>query len=144
MLAINGLFVAAGSIVLIAWMDSSSFMALQIGYALTGLGMGPIFANTLLWLEENLECGVSGKVASVLNLSGCLGVNVAPLIIGRIIDNEPRIIVFLQSAVLLFSALIYAFVEMYGSRKAKKSVFDVKQDEDVKDYVAVSLIQHKK
>ena len=83
-------------------------------YAVSGLGMGSMYANALLWVEQFLP--VRGRVAALLNSCGAVGVMLSPLILGNLIDLEPMALPYTQLAITLLSLLIFGLGSVFGGR----------------------------
>ena len=82
-------------------------------YAVSGLGMGSMYANALLWVEQFLP--VRGRVAALLNSCGAVGVMLSPLILGNLIDLEPMALPYTQLAITLLSLLIFGLGSVFGA-----------------------------
>ncbi len=53
-----------------------------------------MFGNVLLWLEEHFV--VSSRVTSLLAMAAGIGVNLAPLVVGQVIEKHPMVLIYLQ------------------------------------------------
>ncbi len=57
---------------------------------------------------------VSSRVASLMSMSGGLGVNISPLVVGQVIEEQPMVLVYLQVLVTAFSIIIFTVATWIG------------------------------
>ncbi len=108
---VNILFIITGNIILLITAEKSPLF-LTIGYGVLGFGSGSMFGNVLLWLEEHFV--VTSRVTSLLAMAAGVGVNLAPLVVGQVIDIYPMILIYLQVSVTCVSVLVYGVVTWIG------------------------------
>ena len=56
--------------------------------------MGCNFANTFMWVEQYIA--VTSKIAGFMSVGAGIGVNIAPFLIGQLINDLPMILIYLQ------------------------------------------------
>ncbi len=57
---------------------------------------------------------VTSRVTSLLAMAAGVGVNLAPLVVGQVIDIYPMILIYLQVSVTCVSVLVYGVVTWIG------------------------------
>lgn len=117
-LCFNLSMVLTGSILLFNFAESSHIM-LKIGYGLSGLGMGCMYANAWVWMETYVN--VKYRVGSLLHLAIVISSMLSPLIMGNLIDHIPMILVYIQTVAAITSCVIFSTGTVLGSRILQKS-----------------------
>ena len=94
-----------GSIVL-AIVGNVYKYVLCIGSAFMGTGMASVYACGILWIEKHIT--VTNRIVSCMIISGSLGADLFPIILGQIIATFPMILMYLQVAVVVMCILLFS------------------------------------
>ena len=87
-------------------------LALQILVAVMGLGMAAIYATGLLWSEDYVV--VTDKIGLAFTISGMLGPQLFPIIVGNFIEHNPMLLMNMVLAIVLCCTLIFALAALVG------------------------------
>ncbi|TRY72763.1 hypothetical protein TCAL_16204 [Tigriopus californicus] len=107
-----------GSILLANFAESSAWM-MKIGYGLSGLGMGCMYANAWVWMESYVN--VKYRVGSLLHLAIVFSSMMSPLVIGSLVESMPMILIYVQMGVAVTSCGIFSVGTILGARIKQKS-----------------------
>ncbi|XP_059087580.1 sodium-dependent glucose transporter 1-like isoform X1 [Tigriopus californicus] len=107
---------AIGSIVLSSFGTSAKWV-FQCGYGITGLGMGSMFGNVFVCLEQYVT--VTHRVANIINLGAILICMASPPLVGHFIDSFPMILMYLQLLVAIALSAIFIAINRIGNGLAK-------------------------
>ena len=77
-----------------------------------GLGMAAIYATGLLWSEKYVE--VTDKIGLAFTVSGMLGPQLFPIIVGNYIEDNPMLLMNMVLAIVLCCTLIFALAALVG------------------------------
>jgi len=79
---------------------------LCISSALMGTGMASVYACGILWIEQHIT--VTGRIVSAMIISGSIGADLFPIILGQFMATFPMILMYLQVAVVLMCILLFS------------------------------------
>ena len=79
---------------------------LCISSALMGTGMASVYACGILWIEQHIT--VTGRIVSAMIISGSIGADLFPIILGQFMANFPMILMYLQVSVVLMCILLFS------------------------------------
>ena len=96
-----------------------SLIALQVLVAVMGFGMAAIWATGLLWSKKYIV--VTNRIGSAFALSGMMGPNLLPFIVGSCIEDSPIFLMYIVLASVLGCTLIFALAGLVG-----RSILDEK------------------
>ena len=96
-----------------------SLIALQVLVAVMGFGMAAIWATGLLWSKNYIV--VTNRIGSAFALSGMMGPNLLPFIVGSCIEDSPIFLMYIVLASVLGCTLIFALAGLVG-----RSILDEK------------------
>ena len=112
-LILNGIILSTGTIFLIYAGDNFLTLTL-IGYGMTGFALGATFANIVVWVKGFTE--VDSKAMTSFIVACGIGTNIAPLVTGQIISNEPLISLYLQAVAVLLAFVLFGVAFWLGSK----------------------------
>lgn len=84
----------------------------QCGYGITGFGMGSMFGNVWVCLEQYVR--VTHRIANILNMGATVICMAAPPLIGHFITSFPMILVYMQLGVAIALLCIFIAVNHVG------------------------------
>ena len=91
-----------------------SLLVLQVSVAVMGLGMAAIYATGLLWSEDYVV--VTDKIGLAFTISGMLGPQLFPIIVGNFIEHNPMLLMNMVLAIVLCCTLIFSLAAIVGRR----------------------------
>eukprot|EP00095_Tigriopus_kingsejongensis_P006926 maker-scaffold44_size478958-snap-gene-3.25 protein:Tk06926 transcript:maker-scaffold44_size478958-snap-gene-3.25-mRNA-1 annotation:"sodium-dependent glucose transporter 1" len=118
-LMVNLAIILTASTLLTFWGHSAVWI-FNLSYGLSGLGMGSMFANAWVWLEQFVPVGY--RVANLFNLGAILACTLSPMMIGSLVHTFPMILIYLQSAVVIGACSIFAGGTFLGHRILLKNI----------------------
>lgn len=77
-----------------------------------GLGMASIYATGLLWSENYVE--VTDKIGLAFTVSGMLGPQLFPIILGNYIEDNPMLLMNMVLAIVLCCTLVFILAALVG------------------------------
>ena len=79
---------------------------LCISSGLMGAGMASVYACGILWIEQHIT--VTNKIMSSMIISGSIGADLFPIILGQFMASFPMILMYLQAAVVFMCILLFS------------------------------------
>ncbi|XP_059086779.1 sodium-dependent glucose transporter 1A-like [Tigriopus californicus] len=117
LLIVNLTLILIGSILLVVLGQSEKWV-LEVGYTLSGLGMGSMFVNSWVWLEQYLTVGY--RVANTFNIGCGIATVVSPLFIGNLVNDFPMTLIYTQLTAAIAASFIFSFGTYLGSKILQK------------------------
>ena len=103
-MAFNFAMCFAASVILLA-KAHASVVWLCVGSGLMGIGMATMFASGFLWLQNLAP--ISNRVGAIFSVSGSLGADIVPLVIGQFISTHPDFLIYLSAGCVVGCILIF-------------------------------------
>ena len=94
-----------GSISLVIAGDVYKYV-LCVSSGLMGAGMASVYACGILWIEQHIT--VTNKIMSSMIISGSIGADLFPIILGQFMATFPMILMYLQVAVVFMCILLFS------------------------------------
>jgi len=109
----------------------SSLFWLQLGVALVGAGIAPLFASGMLWVKNVIP--VTNKVGAVFTMGCSIGTQVYCMVIGSYIESQAMVFMYLMTGTLLSFALCFGLANIVANliRREKR-----KGDDNCKSFVS--------
>lgn len=103
---------------LLTTLGQSEKWILEVGYVLSGLGMGSMFVNSWVWLEHYLTIGY--RVANIFNIGSGIATVISPLFIGNLVNDFPMVLILTQLTAAVVAVFIFSFGSCLGSKILQK------------------------
>ena len=104
----------AGSGVALCLFAEHSLLGLQVMVAVMGFGMAAIFPTGLLWAEKYIV--VSNKIGSAFALSGMVGPELFPIMVGSFIESNPMFLMYTILISILCCTLLFTLAALVGRK----------------------------
>ena len=111
-LTITCAYIQTGSGIALCLFAEHSLLLLEITVAVMGLGMASIYATGLLWSENYVE--VTDKIGLAFTVSGMLGPQLFPIILGNYIEDNPMLLMNMVLAIVLCCTLVFILAALVG------------------------------
>ena len=85
---------------------NTNYYVFYLGVSGLGLGIGPIYAAGLTWLEQNIP--MTNKIMGAITVSVYAGIIVLPLIMGQTAATLPMIVMYSMLACVVLLSAIFA------------------------------------
>ena len=79
---------------------------LCVSSGLMGAGMASVYACGILWIEQHIT--VTNRIMSSMIISGSIGADLFPIILGQFMASFPMILMYLQAAVVFMCILLFS------------------------------------
>ena len=79
---------------------------LCISSGLMGAGMASVYACGILWIEQHIT--VTNRIISSMVISGSIGADLFPIILGQFMASFPMILMYLQVAVVFMCIILFS------------------------------------
>ena len=79
---------------------------LCVSSGLMGAGMASVYACGILWIEQHIT--VTNKIMSSMIISGSIGADLFPIILGQFIATFPMILMYLQVCVVFMCIVLFS------------------------------------
>ena len=107
MLVTSFILCCIASVVLVFWGEHSA-LVLQVASAVMGVGMGPAYASSVLWVEEQVL--VTNRLGTAIMIASSIGADAFPIIIGQVLADMPMFLMYAEFATVFFCLAIFVFV----------------------------------
>ena len=99
---------------LLAIFAETSAVALGILTAFMGIGMAPIYASSMLWMDQFMT--VTNKIGGLMTVAAGVGADAFPLILGQFIGTFPMLLMYMQVGLIYFCVLLFFMATWVGKR----------------------------
>ena len=99
---------------LLAIFGETSTGLLAIFSAFMGVGMAPIYASSMLWLDQFMT--VTNKIGSLMTIAASIGADSFPLILGQFISTFPMLLMYMQIGVIYSCILLFSLASCIGKQ----------------------------
>ena len=93
----------------------TSVVALYIFTAFMGIGMAPIYASSMLWMDQFMT--VTNKVGGLMTVAAAVGANAFPLILGQFLESYPMLLMYMQVGLVYFCVVLFFMATWVGKRR---------------------------
>jgi len=100
---------------LLAIFAETSVIALGILTAFMGIGMAPIYASSMLWMDQYMT--VTNKIGGLMTVAAGLGADAFPLILGQFIGAFPMLLMYMQVGLIYFCVVLFFMATWVGKRR---------------------------
>lgn len=111
-----GFFMSLVGSTLLALFAESSVIAMGIFTSFMGIGMAPIYASSILWMDQFMK--VTNKIGGLMTVSSGIATDAFPLLLGQFIASFPMLLMYLQVCLMYFCVVLFAFATWVGRRKS--------------------------
>ena len=101
--------------ILLAIYGEASLEALSVFTAFMGIGMAPICASCLLWMDQFMT--VTNKIGGIMIVAGGIGFDAFPVFLGQFIADFPMLLMYTQVVLIYLCVLLFALASWIGKRK---------------------------
>ena len=102
---------------LLAIFAESNVEALGIFTAFMGIGMAPIYASSMLWMDQFMT--VTNKIGGLMTIAARVGGDAFPLLLGQFIATFPMLLMYMQVGLIYFCVLLFALATWIGKQRAR-------------------------
>ena len=99
---------------LLAIFAETSVVALGILTAFMGIGMAPIYASSMLWMDQFMT--VTNKIGGLMTVAAGVGADAFPLILGQFIGTFPMLLMYMQVGLIYFCVVLFFMATWVGKR----------------------------
>ena len=107
-------FVSLVGSTLLAIFGETSVESLSIFTAFMGVGMAPIFASCMLWMDQYMT--VTNKIGGFMSVAGGIGADLFPLLLGQFIAKLPMLLMYMQVVLIYLCVLLFTLASWIGKR----------------------------
>ena len=100
---------------LLAIFAESSVLILGIFTAFMGIGMAPIYASSMLWMDQFMT--ITNKIGGLMTVAAGVGADAFPLLLGQFIASFPMLLMYMQVGLIYFCILLFALATCAGKRR---------------------------
>ena len=100
---------------LLAIFAETSVLALCIFTAFMGIGMAPIYASSMLWMDQFMT--VTNKVGGLMTVAAAVGADAFPLILGQFVESYPMLLMYMQVGLIYFCVVLFFMATWVGKRR---------------------------
>ena len=100
---------------LLAIFAESTVEALGIFTAFMGIGMAPIYASSMLWMDQFMT--VTNKIGGLMTVAAGVGADVFPLLLGQFIATFAMLLMYVQVGLIYFCILLFALATWIGKQR---------------------------
>merc|ERR1711997_1238704 len=79
---------------------------LCVSSALMGTGMASVYACGILWIEQHIT--VTNRIVSSMIISGSIGADLFPIILGQFMATFPMLLMYLQVVVVFMCITLFS------------------------------------
>ena len=103
---------------------------LYVSSGLMGAGMASVYACGILWIEQHIT--VTNRIMSSMIISGSIGADLFPIILGQFMATFPMILMYLQVAVVFLCILLFSTSYLITRIIKKNESVDDSEPEELK------------
>ena len=103
---------------LLAIFGETSIEALWIFTAFMGTSMAPIYASSMLWMDQFMK--VTNKLGGLMTVSAGIGMDSFPLFLGQFVAGFPMLLMYMQVGIIYLCILLFTTASCIGQRKIRQ------------------------
>jgi len=100
---------------LLAIFGQTSVETLSIFTAFMGVGMAPIYASSMLWMDQFMK--VTNKIGGLMTVAAGVGMDSFPLFLGQFIADFPMLLMYMQVGIIYLCILLFTTASCIGQRR---------------------------
>ena len=110
-------FLSVVGCTLLAVFGETSTQALFILTAFMGVGMAPIYASSMLWMDKFMT--VTNKIGGLMSVAASIGADSFPLFLGQFIADFPMLLMYMQVGVIYLCIVLFSLASWIGLRRGR-------------------------
>eukprot|EP00094_Tigriopus_californicus_P012016 TCALIF_11610-PA protein Name:"Similar to naglt1 Sodium-dependent glucose transporter 1 (Danio rerio)" AED:0.75 eAED:0.77 QI:0/0.66/0.5/1/1/1/4/0/399 len=114
-----------GGVALSIWAEHS-FLALQIGTGILGVGMASVYATGILWLEGYVL--ITGRLGCLFPIAASIGPDTYPILVGHFIEDWPMLLMHLMLATMVGCILLFMLAACIGRRVQSENQLEIEKE----------------
>ena len=125
---LNFTLCAVGSILLVIAGNIYKYV-LFVSSALIGTGMATVYGCGILWIEQHIT--VTNRIVSSMIISGSIGADLFPIILGQFMATFPMLLMYLQVAVVFMCIVLFSTaycITQIMSKQKKRTIINDKEE----------------